>query len=149
MTGSKIKVVLVEDDPLIMRVYQEALQDRGYEVEVFFNGSDAYAALEKMEKKPLLIISDIMMPQMNGIELLEKLRAIPELKPIPVVFITNLAQMDLAKKGLSLGAIAYLVKGQYTLKELVTKIEEYIDTKKRSDIPVPKVPIRPIKGKSK
>lgn len=142
---NNVKIVIVEDDPLLMRVYQEAFSRKGYVVEVFFNGEDAYEALAKMPEKPVIIVSDVMMPRMNGLELLAKLKESPELKKIPVVLSTNLAQMKYAEKGLELGAITYLVKGQYTMKELVDKIEELIRTKVEDDVPEVKVAIRDIK----
>lgn len=136
------KIVIAEDDPLLTRVYQEALQSKGYTVECFFNGEEALSAIKEMEEKPTLILSDMMMPKMNGLELLQKLREIPELKKIPLILITNLAQEKYATQGLSLGAIAYLIKGEYTMKELVDKIEEFISIRTDEPLPVTKVPIR-------
>ena len=146
---NKVKMVIVEDDPLLMRVYQEAFSKRGYEVETFFNGEDAYEALDKMEEKPTMILSDIMMPRMNGLELLGKLRESPELKKIPFILSTNLAQKEFAEKGLAMGAITYLVKGQYTIKELVDKIDELIEIRLDKDVPEVKVAIRDIEDKVK
>jgi CheY-like chemotaxis protein len=144
MAEGNIKIVIAEDDPLMTRVYQEALMKAGYVVETFFNGQDALHALQDMKVKPNLIMSDVMMPKMSGLELLEKLRASEELKTIPFVLITNLAQKEYAEKGLALGAIAYLVKGQYTLKELAEKIHEFISIRTDSAMPTTNVPIRDI-----
>ena len=145
MTKNNITIVIVEDDPLLMRLYQEAFGDRGYTVVPFFNGEEAYDGLHKMTEKPILILSDVMMPKMNGLELLEKLRGSAELKTIPFVLSTNLDQMQYADEGLSLGAIAYLVKGQYTMKEIIDKIEEFIVARRREpEVPETKVPIRDI-----
>ena len=138
------KIVIAEDDPLLMRVYEEALTRGGYKVETFFNGEDAYRAISEAQEKPALIISDVMMPKMSGLQLLEKLRASEELKKIPLVLITNLAQKEYAEKGLANGAIAYLVKGQYTLKELMEKINEFITIRTGSAMPQTEVPIRDI-----
>jgi CheY-like chemotaxis protein len=128
MAKTKIHIVIAEDDPLLMRLYQEAFVARGYEVEAFFNGEEAYDALGKMIEKPTLILSDVMMPKMDGLALLRKLKDTPELKDIPFVLATNLADKNYAEKGLALGAIAYLVKGELTPKEFVKKIEELIGT---------------------
>jgi len=145
MTKNNITIVIVEDDPLLMRLYQEAFGDRGYTVVPFFNGEEAYDGLNKMTEKPVLILSDVMMPKMNGLDLLEKLRGSAELKTIPFVLSTNLDQMQYADRGLSLGAIAYLVKGQYTMKEIIDKIEEFIVARRREpEVPETKVPIRDI-----
>lgn len=145
MTKHHITIAIAEDDPLLMRLYQEAFGDRGYTVVPFFNGEDAFDGLNKMTEKPTIILSDVMMPKMNGLELLEKLHNSPELKTIPFVLSTNLDQMQYADKGLSLGAIAYLVKGQYTMKEIIDKIEEFVDARRIDDgVPETKVPIRDI-----
>ena len=148
MTPSTVKIVIVEDDPLLIRVYQEALTKKGYNVETFFNGQDAYNALRDMKERPTLIMSDMMMPKMSGLELLTKLRESDELKKIPFVLITNLAQMSYAEKGISQGAIAYLVKGQYTMKELVDKIEEFIQIRTDPIAPETKVAVKDIPDKS-
>jgi len=149
---NKVKIIIIEDDPLLVRVYQEAFLKRGYEVETFFSGEDAYEALVKMAEKPTVIVSDIMMPGMDGLEFLKKLKESPELKKIPVILSTNLAQVKYAEKGLGMGAIAYLVKGQYTMRELVDKIEDFIQARKESihastgeDIPEEKVPVYNLK----
>lgn len=144
MTPEDVKIVVVDDDPLLSRVYQEALTKAGYTIEMFHNGEDAYHAIRDMAVKPNLIMSDVMMPKMSGLELLEKMRASEELKKIPFVLITNLAQKEYAEKGLSNGAIAYLVKGQYTLKELAEKIHEFISIRTDSALPTTNVPIRDI-----
>ena len=80
-----------------------------------------------MEKKPSVIISDVTMPKMNGLEMLEKIRATPELKDIPVMLITNLPPEQYAAKGLGLGAVAYLAKGKYTMRELVDKVNTFLN----------------------
>ncbi len=144
MDAPSVKIVIAEDDPLLSRVYQDALTKAGYAVELFYNGEDALHALQNMPVKPNIILSDVMMPKMSGLELLEKLRASEELKIIPFVLITNLAQKEYAEKGLGLGAIAYLVKGQYTLKELAEKIHEFVSIRTDSALPQTNVPIRDI-----
>ncbi len=121
----RIKIVVAEDDPLVMRGYQEAFEKAGFEVHAYFNGEDALKALGEMSEKPSIIMSDMMMPKMNGLELLENVRSNPELTAIPFMLVTSLGQEELATKGLGLGAVAYLIKGKDTLKELVEKVRSF------------------------
>ena len=126
MDTTPIKIVIAEDDPLLMRAYHDALVAKGYAVVIFFNADDAYKAIVEMPQKPAVILSDVMMPKMNGLQFLEKVRQSPELKSIPFVVMTSLTQKEHAEKALSLGANAYLLKGEDTLKVLVAKVEEII-----------------------
>ena len=125
MDTTPTKIVIVEDDPLLMRAYHDALVAKGYAVGIFFNADDAYNAIVEMPQKPAVILSDVMMPKMNGLQFLEKIRQSPELKSIPFIVMTSLTQKEHAEKAVSLGASAYLIKDQQTIKELVEKIEEF------------------------
>ncbi len=122
----KTKIVLIEDDPLLMRAYHDALTAEGYAVEIFFNADDALQALIEMPEKPALILSDIMMPHMNGLQLLEKTREYEDLKKIPFFIITSLTQKEHAEKAQSLGAAAYVAKDQHTIKELLEKVSQVV-----------------------
>lgn len=135
-------MVIVEDDPLLMRLYQEAFEKRGYAPQVYFDGVEAYRALSEMPEKPTLVLSDVMMPKMNGLELLEKMRGSADLRNILFVLSTNLSEKKYAEKGLALGAAAYLVKGEYAVKEFVDKIDELVAASKEQAVPETQVPIR-------
>ena len=124
MAGAGCKVVLAEDDPLLVRAYHEALTAKGFDVDTFFNAQDAYSAASEMSEKPDVIITDIMMPQMNGLQFLEKLKQTPALEKIPVIVMTSLSQVEHAEKARALGAATYFVKDQHSIKELVEKVEE-------------------------
>ena len=120
------KLLLVEDDPLLINLYKTAFTESGYEVGTAFDGETGFEVLSKMEEKPTLILSDLMMPKMNGFELLRKIKSAPELKNIPVVFLTNLGNEEEAKRGLEEGAVTYIVKSEYEPKEVVRKVEAVI-----------------------
>jgi CheY-like chemotaxis protein len=83
------KVLLVEDDPLIYKMYDKAFRLAGYGVEIAVNGQEALAKLPQFQ--PDIILLDVLMPTMNGIELLDKLRAEPSTKNIPVIVLTNVS----------------------------------------------------------
>jgi CheY-like chemotaxis protein len=110
------KVLIVEDDELILRMYQKIFRAGGYQVDVAGDGQEglakAYSAL------PDIIILDIMMPKMDGMETLKQLKSTPELSEIPVLILTNLTGMGDAEAALQLGAVKYLSKSDYKPKEV-------------------------------
>jgi len=122
--AQKSIVLLIEDDNLLVRMYQDKFTVDGYKVVVALNGEEGLAKIKK--EKPTLILLDIMMPKLNGFEVLKKIKADPETKSIPVVLLTNLGGQDDAKKGLEMGAVAYLIKSDYTPDETVAKVKEIL-----------------------
>lgn len=117
------KVLLVEDDEDIQKVAQISLQFRGgWEVELAINGEECLA--KAAHNRPDLILLDCMMPQMDGYEACRRLKQDPLLQDIPVIFLTAKAQEREVKKGLSLGAVGYLIKpfNPMTLAEEIKQI---------------------------
>lgn len=119
------KILLIEDDNLMIRMYQRKLKADGYEIEVALNGEEG---LERVKTfNPDLVLLDIMMPKMNGLQVLEKMKADDEIKNIPVILLTNLSGSDADKdKGLELGAVAYLVKSNMKPDEVIAKVKEVL-----------------------
>lgn len=119
------KVFIFEDDPSISRLYSQAFKLSGYESKVFFSGEDAENKL--LTAKPDVILLDIMMPKVNGFEVLEKIKANILLKDIPVMVLTNLSSLpggeaDL-EKARSMGAVDVIIKSQTDPKDVVAKAE--------------------------
>ncbi len=117
------KVLLAEDDEDIQKVAQISLQFRGgWEVELATNGEECIA--KALQNRPDLILLDCMMPQMDGYEACRRLKQDPSLRDIPVIFLTAKSQEREVKKGLSLGAIGYLIKpfNPMTLAEEIRQI---------------------------
>jgi len=75
MSDNSGKILIVEDDPLLVNLYSTAFKKFGYETETAFSGKDGLKKLMEMEKKPTVILSDVMMPEMNGLEMLAKIKA--------------------------------------------------------------------------
>lgn len=120
------KVLIIEDDELVSRMYTKVLSYEGIEVEMAKSGK---AGIDKArETQPDLIFCDVMMPQMNGIEVLDRLKAQEETKEIPVIMLTNLSGTQDADLAVKKGAAAYLVKSEHRPKEIAEKIKEYIAT---------------------
>ena len=103
------KVLLAEDEDDIRKVAQMSLQFRGgWEVSLASNGEECLAIAA--ENPPDLILLDCMMPKLDGYETCRRLKQDPSLRHIPVIFLTAKAQETEVKKGLSLGAVGYLIK---------------------------------------
>lgn len=124
-TISKGTVLLVDDDPLILRMYQKKLSSDGYETITAKNGAEALAQIA--QKIPDIILLDVMMPKMNGVETLKTLKAKEETKNIPVIFLTNLgdSQEDI-NKAKTLGALDYLVKAETDLSSLSERVKSVL-----------------------
>lgn len=127
------RLFIAEDDPLMSRMYERAFRLGGHELTLAHDGEEALALLQKMEEKPTLILLDIMMPKMNGFDVLRKIKEDEKLKSIPVIMLTNLAGESDAEKALGLGAVLYLVKSQYSPKEVVGKVQEIIAASAHGD----------------
>jgi len=118
------KVLIVEDDPLISRMYQKIFTFEQFEVEVAANGEEA---LEKVVVfKPELVLLDVMMPKMNGLQVLEKLKENDQTKAIPVVMLTNLAGQQDAETALAKGAVKYIIKSEYEPRQVVEMVKEVL-----------------------
>ncbi len=122
--SKKAKILLAEDDKFISLAYRDGFKRAGFEV---VWASDGKEAVEKAQKeKPDLIILDLIMPTMNGFEALEKIKADKDIKNIPVIIMSNLGQETDIQKGRELGAVDYLIKSNFSMKEVVSKIEKYL-----------------------
>ncbi len=118
--SSKGKVLIVEDDASFRRVYHDMLETAGYNVFVADNGETGWE-LAKAEK-PNLIMLDLVLPGLHGLEVLKYIRDDAETKDIPVIITTALGEQDDIRKGIELGANDYLVKGFFTPREILAKI---------------------------
>ncbi len=122
------KILLVEDDSMVVRMYQRKLEKEGFKVSVAFNGEEGLVAIKK--ERPDLVLLDIMMPKMNGIEMLEKVKADEATKDIPVVILTNLSDRpEDVEKCKKLGAEDYWVKANISLKEIIERIKKILGEK--------------------
>ena len=119
-----LSLFLVEDDPLMSRMYERAFKANGFDVKMAYDGEEAINILKTAETVPGIAVLDVMMPKKSGFDVLRFMKADEKLKNVPVVLLTNLSGEQDAKKGLDLGALAYLVKSNYTPREIVDKIKE-------------------------
>ena len=117
------KILFIDDDNFLRKVYETELKENDYEVIL---AADGKIGIEKAKlEKPDLIILDMILPIMNGFEVLTTLKNDSSTHKIPVLILSNLGQEIDKKKGLNLGAVDYLVKDDTTLGIIVSKINEY------------------------
>ncbi len=118
------KILLVEDDPLIYRMYQKLFKLEGYETEIAENGQEG---LDKLKTyRPDIILLDVMMPTMNGVEMLTKLRENPETKAIPVVVLTNMSDMRVSHEVFTQGADLSIIKSETDPDQVITWIKSVL-----------------------
>ena len=118
------KILFVEDESALQKTFGERLSPEGYEVISALDGEIGLRLAKT--KKPDLILLDLILPKVNGFEVLKELKEEKETKDIPVIVLTNLEGIGDVDKAIELGATTYLVKAQYSLEELVEKIKKVL-----------------------
>lgn len=124
MVKGKIKILIIEDDPFLLSMYATKFELENFDVFCAEHGRVGYE--KAAAERPDVILLDIIMPEMNGFEVLAKLKEDPRTKNTPVILLTNLNQKDDIDKGISLGAVDYLIKAHFMPSEVVSKIKNII-----------------------
>ncbi|MDD3888148.1 MAG: response regulator [Patescibacteria group bacterium] len=124
---SKSKILIVEDDQFLVKIYQTKLESEGFDIELALDGEEG---IEKAGKfMPELILLDLILPKMNGFEVLKKLKTDEKTKNIPVIVLSNLGQESDVKQGMELGAVNYLIKSDHSINEIIDKIKKELEKK--------------------
>ena len=118
------KILIVEDEQALQKTLGEILTQEGYEVIAASDGEMGLTLAQ--DSNPDLILLDLILPKVSGFEVLKQLKGNNLTKDIPVIVLTNLEGVEEVDKAVSLGATTYLVKSQYSLEELVSKIKEIV-----------------------
>ena len=121
------KILIIEDDPFLSEVYSAKFSQSGFRTEV---ATDGKKGLEKIKaSKPDLVLLDIVLPKMDGFDLLKTIKEDDQFKEIPVILLTNLGQKNEVEKGLALGADEYIIKAHFTPTAIVAKVKEVLEKK--------------------
>jgi len=121
MGKNRRKILIIEDEKFLLEMYQGRFEKEGYQV---FTAIDGQCGLRLAQKeKPDLIILDILMPGMDGYEVIRKLKEDNQTKEITILVLSNLGQREEVNQGLKLGADDYIIKTDLTPSELVNKVE--------------------------
>ena len=118
------KVMLIEDDRFLSSLIKARLEKDGVTVTQAFDGQDAINRLP--QERPTLIILDLIMPKVNGFDVLKSVSLMPGLERTPVVIVSNLAQDSDIEKARQLGAKEYFVKVKISIDDLIGKIETLV-----------------------
>ncbi len=124
MAEAKTKILVAEDDHFLQKVYLTKLTQEGFSVDVALDGEEA---LKKLRNAPPdLLLLDLIMPKVNGFDVLLEMKGDAQLKKIPVVVLSNLGQPEDIQKCRELGAKDYLVKANFSINAVVEKIRQYV-----------------------
>ena len=119
------KILIIEDDKFLRELIAKKILKEGYEV---FEAVDGTEGLTKVkEVKPDLILLDLILPIVDGFEVLSQLKKETSLSSSPVIILSNLGQKEDVEKGLKLGAAGYLIKAHFELDEIVERIKDVIN----------------------
>ena len=119
------KILLVEDDPLLIDIYTTKLREFNFEVQVVADGDKVKEEIVKF--KPDLVVLDIVLPHMDGWDILRQIRGDKELRETKVMILSNLGQKDEVDRGIELGAVRYLIKADYTPTQIIKVIEKILE----------------------
>lgn len=120
---------LAEDDPLMNRMYGRAFKLAGYDLTEAPDGEAAIKRLKEMNPKPDIALLDIMMPNKSGFDVLRAMKEDKDLKDIPIILLSNLSGQEDAKKGIELGADLFMIKSEFSPKQIIEKVEEFTSKK--------------------
>lgn len=111
------KILIIEDDPIVSHIYRSRLENEGFEVDVSADGQAGYYRL--YEWKPDALVLDLMLPKLNGIDLLKKIRAVREFEKLPVVVFTNAYVANMIHESLAAGASGVYNKSTITPRQII------------------------------
>lgn len=127
------KILLIEDDLATIEIYETILKKEGFAVEVIKWGEEAVKRVKEMEqgkaKKPDLVLLDLILPDINGIQVLEEIRRHKKTEDLPVFILTNYTDAQLEKMGYALKSERYLLKTDYTPSQLLRIIKDRLTRK--------------------
>ncbi len=124
MAENTKKILIAEDEPGLMEMYKLYFERAGYNVRNAENGKQCIDFAKN--ERPDIILLDILMPRVDGWQVLKELKGSEETKSIPILVFSNLGQTQEIQKGLDLGADDYVIKSNLTPKELLVKVEQMI-----------------------
>jgi len=133
MTETYKSILLVDDDLTLREMYNERLKAEGFVVETAKDGEEALSKAQDI--KPNIILLDIMMPKINGLDVLKKLKQGAETKDIPVIVLTALIQDREKMESITRGADEYIVKSEMMPGDVIEKIKKLLENPKKAAEP--------------
>lgn len=122
MNPNPLKILVVEDEAPLLNAMSIKLKKLGF---IVFQGHDGVEGLQvALQEHPSLVVSDIVMPNMNGLKMLEQIRQDAWGKSVPVILLTNLSENEDMERANALGVLDFLVKSNWRLDDITNKIKE-------------------------
>lgn len=115
------KILVIEDDKFLRELITQKLVKEDFEISEAVDGEEGIKKIK--EEKPDLVLLDLILPGIDGFEVLSRMKKELTSAPIPVIILSNLGQKDDVEKGLKMGAIDYLIKAHFTPGEIIDKIK--------------------------
>ena len=119
-----LKVLIIEDDNFLSDLYKIQFEKSGYKVVQSYDGLDGLSKISI--ETPSVVVLDLILPELSGLEVLERLKKDPKFARIPVVVLSNIRDEEKMKKTLTLGAVGYIIKPTLTPKQIVEEVGRYI-----------------------
>jgi DNA-binding response OmpR family regulator len=133
LSSQNTTILIIEDEPGFRRTYSDLFKHHGHSVLEAGNGLEGLHMARS--KKPDLVLLDLVLPELSGYELLEKLRKDPATKGLPVIIFSVLGEQTDIQKALDLGANDYIIKGFYSPGEVLQKIGSFLARAHIDEIP--------------
>ena len=115
------KILVVEDDKFLRELIAQKLIKEGYDIAEAVDGEKGIKAVE--DEKPDLVLLDLILPGIDGFDVLSKMKEDPKMAQVPVIILSNLGQKDDIERGLKIGAADYLIKAHFTPGEIIEKVK--------------------------
>jgi DNA-binding response OmpR family regulator len=128
VNNKKTKILLIEDDIFLSSIYGKKFESEGFEMLIALDGEKGLKLA--LSKKPDLILLDLLLPGIDGFEVLRTLQKNKETQRIPVILLTNLNQKEDIDNGLALGAADYIIKTHFMPSEIVEKVKKFLGKSK-------------------
>lgn len=123
--SDKKKILIVEDDKFLGKMLSKMLEGSNYDISIASSGKEALA--KAVSENPSLILLDIMLPDLDGFDILQSLKNNEATNKIPVVILSNLGQPEDVEQGRKLGVLDYIVKSDFSLDDVVKKVGKYLN----------------------
>ena len=119
------RILFIEDESALQKTFTDILKSEGFEVISALDGETGLNLIKK--DKPDLVLLDLILPKIHGLDVLKKMKEDEITKNIPVIVLTNVESIEEIDKALELGATTYLVKSDYSLEEVIAKVKKALE----------------------
>lgn len=123
--NGKISVLIVEDDKFLRELLVRKVESAGFVTSIAIDGKEALRKIK--EELPRLVLLDLVLPGIDGFEILKQVKEDPKTNKVSVIILSNLGQREDVERGLKLGADDYLIKAHFTPDEIIQKVQKLLE----------------------